>query len=123
VHFKRSQCIRILDYIGDFLLEHSNGGPTLRNYPDWRLFNYLPFFDRKGYIKSLTVYCEKHSLAGIVAHGESSTLVGSRKGLPIHLTLHQNERIISVWIRVPHEPDFGRMEADPTFLVGPIMCG
>jgi hypothetical protein len=73
VRFKRSQGLRILDYIGDFLCEYSNGGPTLHNFPDWCLFNYLPFVDRKGYIKGLTEYCHSHGVTGMLAM-ENQTL-------------------------------------------------
>jgi hypothetical protein len=80
VRFASTQSNQILEYIGEYLNEYLNGGPPVRNYPGWRLCNYLPFVDGTGYITGLTMYCDGHAITGMIAHGESSTLVGHRQG-------------------------------------------
>jgi len=63
------------------------------------------------------MYCEGHTITGMIAHGEPNTLVGHRRGRLIHLPLHRNERIISVRVRTPHDSVALRFEVTPTILV------
>jgi hypothetical protein len=49
------------------------------------------------------MYCDLHSVTGMVAYGNSSRLLGYRQGCPIHFPLHQDEHIVSVWLRLPDD--------------------
>jgi hypothetical protein len=99
------------------ILELTHRRPQIRNFPGWRLCKYLPLTNDRSYIMGLTMYCDGHSVTGIVAHGESSRLIGYRQGCPIHLYLQKNERIISVWVRTPHDPILSNLGVEPTILV------
>jgi hypothetical protein len=92
--------------------------PYARDFPEWRLCRYLPFIDKRGYISGLTMYCYRHSIIGIIAHGQSSNLIGRRLGCPIHLHLYPNERIVSLWLRTADEGQ--KFTPEPTILVSPI---
>ncbi|KAH8817091.1 hypothetical protein F5884DRAFT_243327 [Xylogone sp. PMI_703] len=87
----------------------------IRNYPDWKLCRYLPFLDGGEYISGLTMYSTRHSITGIMTHGKSDRLIGSRQGCPIHFHLNLNEHIQSVWLRMPI--DHCNTERDPTILI------
>lgn len=117
VHFASTHSNQILEYIGEYVKEYPNRTPPVRGYSGWRLCNYLSFVDHSGYMKGLTMYCDAHSIAGMIAHGEVSTLVGHRQGTPIHLSLRQDERIVSLWLRTPHDSRLWPVWMQPTILV------
>jgi hypothetical protein len=95
------------------ILETISTHHQIRNFPEWRLCKYLPFLDDGGYISGLTMYCHGHSITGMAAYGRSWRLVGSCQGCPIHFCLQQNERIVSVWLRMP--VNHFNIESDPKF--------
>lgn len=73
-----------------------------RNYPMWRMCNYLPFFDGKGYISSLTMFCDGHTITGMETYGLSLRSIGGcgNRPIPMHLFLRPGERITSIWLRM-----------------------
>ena len=101
---------RILDTTSVYMQIH--------NFSGWRLCRYLPFTSGLRYISGLTMYCRGHGITGIIAHGQSSYLIGHRQGCAVHLHLQPHERITSVWLRVP-APNYG-IEEDPTLLVSSV---
>ena len=70
--------------------------------PDrWRFFRLLPLLSNNEYIRGLTVYVWGNNTVGLEAHFTSSTkLSGYQNGCPIHCSLHPNERIAYVWLRI-----------------------
>ena len=78
--------------------------PQIRNFPKWRMCRYLPFFDGEGYMSSLTMYCDGHSITGMAASGLSFRSIGEWNGYrhPIHLYFQPDERIESIWLRMPY---------------------
>ena len=88
----------------------------IMNYPGWRLCKYLPLVDDNGVgISGLTMYCNGHGVTGIVAHGQNETQIGRRQGCPIHFILQPDERVISIWLRVP--ANYVPVENEPCILV------
>lgn len=73
-----------------------------RNYPMWRMCRYLPFFDENGYISSLTMYCDGHTITGMEAYGLSLRSIGGYgySRVPVHLFLRPGERIAFIWLRM-----------------------
>lgn len=95
--FRFGDCHRTLD-ITDSI--------SIRSFPKWRMCRYLPFFDETGYISSLTMYCNGHSITGMAASGSGLSLrsIGecSDKRHPVHIYLRPDERIESIWLRMPN---------------------
>ena len=98
-----------------YILETVSERRQVQNYPGWRLCKYLPFLDDGGYISGLTMYCNGHGITGMIAHGQSKTLIGQCEGCPIHIYLQPNERIVSVWLRMP--AGHVSLENEPNILV------
>lgn len=89
----------------------------IRHFAGWRLCRYLPLLDDDDYITGCTMYCDNHSITGMVTNGKSSKMIGYRLGCPIHLCFHSGEHITSVWARLPHDPFSLEFETQPTLLV------
>lgn len=87
----------------------------IRNFPGWRLCKYLPFVDETGFISGLTMYLNGHGVTGVVTHGQAQRQIGQCQGCSIHLFLQQNERIVSVWLRMPAK--HVSFENEPSVLV------
>ncbi|KFX94863.1 hypothetical protein V490_04119 [Pseudogymnoascus sp. VKM F-3557] len=77
--------------------------PPIRNFPKWRMCRYLPFFDEKGYMSSLTMFCTAHSITGMAASGLSLRSVGeqSLNRVAMHMFFQRGERIVNIWLRMP----------------------
>ncbi|KAH8587321.1 hypothetical protein B0O99DRAFT_401865 [Bisporella sp. PMI_857] len=73
----------------------------VRNFPGWRLCEYLPLIDSTGGISCLTMYCNGHGVTGMVAHGQAQRRIGLCQGCPIHFYMEPKERIVSIWLRIP----------------------
>lgn len=73
------------------------------------------FFDNTSYISDLTIYSNGHQITGISDHGQSIRSISQCEGCPIHLHLQPNERIVSLWLRMPI--DHSNHECDPNILV------
>lgn len=110
LHFTSTQSHHILEMVS---------GHQVRNFNGWRLCRYLPFFDNEGYISGLTMYSSGHRITGMTAHGRSSRSIGDCQGCPTHLHLQSNERIVSVWLRIPVE--HSNYECNPNILVTPLL--
>jgi len=99
-----------------YILETVPAGSQVSNFPGWRLCEYLSFVDDTGVsISGLTMYCNGHGVTGMVAYGQNETQIGQRQGCPIHFILQPNERVISVWLRIP--ADHVPVENEPCILV------
>lgn len=50
------------------------------HYPGWRACQYLPLYEGGIYATGLTVYCNVMAIHGIVVHGKSDHMAGTRYG-------------------------------------------
>jgi hypothetical protein len=91
--------------------------PQIKNFPEWRMCRYLPFFDEKGYMSGLTMHCSGNGITGMTATGLSARSIGLCSGVSIHLHFQQNERIVSLWIRMPG--DGLDIDSEPNIMVRP----
>lgn len=98
-----------------YILDMATNRSQVRNFPGWRLCEYLPFIDNSSSISGLTMYCNGHGVTGMVAHSQVQRQIGQCQGCPVHFYLQPNERIVSIWLRMPayHVP----VENEPSILV------
>jgi hypothetical protein len=99
-----------------YILDAAEGLPIIENYTGWRLARYNPLVRGEDYVTGITVYCNHLCVNGIVTHGKSNILTGSRIGCPIHLPLRHGEHVVSIWVYRPADLTIPSMKS-PTLLV------
>jgi hypothetical protein len=95
-----TDCVSYCGPFGRWRGPHQTNAKT-RNFNNWRLARYNKLVDDSGeYVNGITVYCYGASVSGVVAHGASTKMIGSRGPLScaIHLPLLEEERLTSIWI-------------------------
>jgi hypothetical protein len=110
--------ITFSDSQDNYLLRNTEKEPRIPNYPGWRLATYNPFVYNEQYVSGITVYCNQHGFTGIITHGKSHNLTGTRNGCPVHLPLRAGEQILSIWVHRPISIE-QKNDREPSLLVSP----
>ncbi|OAA56714.1 hypothetical protein SPI_07721 [Niveomyces insectorum RCEF 264] len=111
---------------GDLVVADTERLPGhLLHYPGRRLCQFLPLQLHGVAATGLTVYCKYSGICGMTAHfggdgvsdSQQQRHIGWRRGMPIHMALVADERIVFLSLRVSETLD-GRSNFGPSLIVG-----